>query len=302
MSKLRTRNIFYPPTIFYFLLAICYFLFAMPFLALAQEPVRLYLEASQSAVAPESEITIDILLSSKQPINALDIILHYPKDSLIPITFNDSDSMIDLWQNRHWSDNNGIIRISGGLFEPFAGTGGHIARLTFKALLPSNAKVLLDNADVYYADGVGTKAEVSMGALGILVTSDAPFFSVAKIDDTNPPVFESLEYLKNPDGSGGYLAAFKAEDDASGVKAVQIRSTQWLGFDQWRAVESPAKLPSGTWKYQISAADNNGNVFLASLYIFPELFKKIGAVVLLILLVIIFYSIMKKRKGKKHGF
>lgn len=282
---------------FFILLSIFYFLFSLPFLTLAQvqprEAVRLYVNSTATQIAPDSEIIVSLRIDSAKPVNAFDMVLLYPEALLKPVLFNDSASMVDVWRTRQWDGGNGFIRLSGGMLKPFSGTGGTIAEFRFKALHEGIAQISFGNTNVYYADGTGTRADIATELVKITITKSVSLLNTPQKDDTVPPVFRSLQTAKNP-VDGNYLAVFEVKDAGSGVKSVNLRTMEWFTFSEWRPVSSPVELPKGTWQYQISAVDNNGNTSMKTLHIPMEIAKKLFITVLLFFIFGIVCVIIKK--------
>ncbi len=277
---------------------ICVVIFTLtPVLTLAQvktkEPAYLYIEATAVNVAPKSEIIARLLIDSKQPVNAFDITLGYQKQLLEPAVFNDSSSIINIWKNRMLDVDNGIIRLSGGMVKPFSGNGGVIAEFKFTAKSEGEAKILFSASNVYYADGTGAKAEVITKPLEIAISQNAPLLSVEETNDTTPPVFEFVKTAKNP-ADNNYFVVFQVKDAESGVKSVYLRQMKWFAFDAWRTVNNPIELSRGTWLYQISAGDNNGNTFVKTSYVAYEIAKKLLIGILLLFLAGFLYVIIRK--------
>ncbi len=268
-----------------------------PVLTLGQiqpkEAERLYVVSSMTKVAPESEIIVRVLINNTRPINALDLKLTYPKSLLKPILFNDGTSIVDIWQTRQWEQGDGIIILVGGILRSFSGTGGTIAEFRFKAKNEGVAQISFDDANVYYADGIGTSAKIITEPINIIINANALQSYPQQEKDTVPPVFEVTKTVNNPTNVN-YLAVFDVKDTGSGIKAVYIRSMKWIAFDEWRVVSNPAQLPLGIWQYQISATDNNGNTSIKTLYIPMEITKKLFLVILLFFIVAIFYIIIRE--------
>ena len=268
-----------------------------PFLTLAEvqpkEAVWLYIDSSATQVAPGSEIIVSLRIDSIKPVNAFEVEIIYLKSLLNPVLFDDSSSVVDLWKTKQWEENNGIIKLSGGMIKPFSGVRGTIAEFRFKALYEGTVQISFNNANAYYADGIGTRAEIFVKPAEITITKNASLLNPQQKDDTAPPMFDFVKTAKNP-ADGKYLVIFNAKDMGSGIRVVYLQSMQWFTFDQWKPVSSPVELPKGTWQYQLSAVDNNGNTSIKTLYVPMEIVKKLSIIILLFLILSIFYVIIRK--------
>lgn len=290
---MKNKKVYFPIA-----LAVLFTLFTAPVLVFAQtdsgDSVRFYIHLDQLQVAPDSEIIARILVDTAHPINAFDMTITYPKDLIQPIAFNDSGSLVDIWQERQWNSNSGVMKFSGGFLRPFSGAKGLIAQVRLKALAAGVATISLNAPSAYYADGTGSKASITIDApVAVTIKDDSSIFYTPPVDDIVPPMFESLEHLKNS-ATGTYLVIFLAKDSGSGLKKVSIRSMQWLMFNSWQVVQNPAELPPGTWKYQIAAVDNIGNESVKTQYVVGGIVKKVLGLAVAIFLVAIFYAIITK--------
>ena len=286
----------------FFTLSFALCLLFVGYQAQAQVPVELYIEISESKFAPNSEIVATVFVSSNQPVNTFDIALKYPKELLKPLAFNDSGSIVDLWQIKQWNSNDGFIKLAGGMLGPFSGNKGRIGEIRFRALQESTGEISFDTAKIYFADGKGTVALVNAKSSFIEVKDDASLFYQPQKDDVVAPVFEFLVKFEDPVDATS-LVAFQVKDSGSGLKAVYIRSSKWLSFDSWKTAISPAKIQSEAWRYQIAAVDNEGNFTIITRYITSNIVKKIFSIVLIsFLAVIILYVIIRKWFLRKSLF
>src|SRR3989344_5565667 len=106
---------------------------------------KIYFTGPGNAVAPGSQVSISVQLDTDISINALDLEVGYPKDTLEFLDFNNENSIIDIWQTKPAILPNGNIGFSGGIIKSFSGTKGLIGKLS------------LPKSDIYLADGQGTK-------------------------------------------------------------------------------------------------------------------------------------------------
>lgn len=259
----------------------------------AQESVRVYVQSNAEKVAPGSEITTTILIDSAKPVNAFEMTLLYPQDLLRPVAVNDSGSVVDLWKDRNWENQDGKIILSGGIIKPFSGTAGDVIKLKFSALKEGTAVVSFSNANIYYADGVGTLNQAITSAGKIIIDASAKLLGAQDSDDKSAPSIGFLETTTNPKNKN-YLAVFDVKDSGSGVGIISLRQAKWFWFGGWKKTTSPVEIEKGVWMYQISATDNSGNKIVKTEYIWQELFFKLSLGIILLLVIVIFYYIITK--------
>jgi hypothetical protein len=120
----------------------------------------LYFKTLTPAVAPGSVINVDVLIDSSSPVNALSLSMNYPSSMLESVGFDNSNSIINIWQEKPQSAAVGTITFSGGMFKGFSGIGGHLITLQFKVLKAGSAALSFGATKVYLADGSGTEASV----------------------------------------------------------------------------------------------------------------------------------------------
>ena len=249
---------------------------------------RIYIEAP-TRVSVGSEFVVKVLVDSESPINAMEIALTYPGTFLKPSAFNESSSIIQLWQDKDWRSTPGKIMLSGGIPRAFAGNKGEVGRLTFKAVAPGDVTVSFTVADTYYADGLGTRttARTSPVRLSVFaVTPGSPQVITTTVvqdealnSDTQPPVFGLTDTLRNH-SKGNHLAIFEVKDTGSGIAKVEIRTNSLVSWSDWHEVTNPAEVRSGTFKYQLRATDNTGNITVETFYIRSKLILILSIVIL----------------------
>ncbi len=105
--------------------------------ALAAAP-RFYLDQTNQAVAG-NVFSVRVLLDTDQAANAYSVTLRYSEDLLKFDSFNDSRSIIDVWQNK--SARSGEIKLSGGSLNPFNGQSGELITVNFKTLKSGGGRI-----------------------------------------------------------------------------------------------------------------------------------------------------------------
>jgi hypothetical protein len=252
------------------------FIFPVSLYAQVVDSPRLYLDSTPALVPVNSYVTITVFIDSQKPVNAIEIGLVYPADILKPETFNDGGTIVDLWQTRDWNKISGKINLVGGILHSYSGTGGKIAKITFKTLKEGKAQISYGPVNIYYADGKGTKSIPKLDTATIEVSLSAPKINSNITDEKTVPKFEFSKTVKNPNESN-YLAVFDAKDSGSGIKMFQMRTMKWFSYGDWSEVSNPVAIPDGVWKYQISATSNSDLSTTETFYINSEILIKIGS-------------------------
>ncbi|RJQ29929.1 hypothetical protein C4571_00155 [Candidatus Parcubacteria bacterium] len=124
----------------------------------AEEP-RVYLEAERGALLPGEEIPVHVLMGSEDPVNVFDLQIGYSTSTLEFLTLKNDDSIVDVWVLSQEKTTVGSIALGGGVVKGFEGKRGKIATLVFRAKKPGIANLYFTSANIYYADGKGTRAE-----------------------------------------------------------------------------------------------------------------------------------------------
>ncbi|HEY4524191.1 MAG TPA: cohesin domain-containing protein [Candidatus Paceibacterota bacterium] len=263
-------------------------------------PPQLNFDLNTQRAAPDSQIVVKMMLGSQEPINALRLTWRYPAKILQPVIFNDSRSIVDIWQTRNWQETAGVIEIDGGLTRPFSGPNGEIAEITFNIKTEGRARLELVAAEIYLADGLGTRRLLSNQAAEIVISRQAEVVKPELKIDREPPQFEFTQTVQSPTEST-YLVIFQVKDWSSGLRTTHLRSRQWLNWTEWSEVTNPARLPAGVWQYQIRAVDNQDNKKIETVYLGRELVLKLAGLVLTIIVFgfVILFKVKKWRQLKK---
>lgn len=244
----------------------------------AMDNSQIYFEGPSEAITPESDFTVNVLVDAKEPVNALDLEISYPKDKLKFLTFDNTDSIVDIWQAKPALLPDGNIVLTGGIFKSFAGEKGLIIKLSFRALNTGQSKLFFAKSSLYIADGKGTKLSMSSLTSTISITENETSASLPKknkekmLDNSPPEIL--LEQTTSPvDGSS--LIVFHATDSQSGIKQTQMRIKKWGSFSDWQDVQNPVLYPAGAWQIELRAINNAGLEAVKSISRIGELYKKI---------------------------
>ena len=142
---------------------------------------QLYFEGQSSSVAPGSRIVLEVFLDSPSAVNAVDLSVVYPTDALQFLGSDNSDSIVDIWQQKPEGDAPGIVNFSGGILKPFTGTKGELIKLSFvvkdEGSSTTNSVISFAKNNIYLADGKGTKINPAIQSFPLVVQENAPVVS-----------------------------------------------------------------------------------------------------------------------------
>jgi hypothetical protein len=236
----------------------------------AMDTVELYYRTTAAAFAPGSDLVVGVFVNADEPVNAFDVEIGYSPATLEFVSFDTSDSIVDVWRGTPQVLSDGIIRIQGGLRSPFSGRAGELTKLTFR-VRPEAAGTLqwsFRNASVYAADGTGMIVPSSATPLIVPIVASIPAARLAPLADATAPVFSALRIAESP-VDGAYFAVWEAHDEGSGIVNARIRGKQWFVWGPWETAVNPVRLQRGTWAVEVRVTDGQGNSADARAYLWP---------------------------------
>jgi hypothetical protein len=245
---------------------------------------QIYLAVPSVPIAPSSTFSVKILVDADRLANAYSATLHFGGPVELLRT-NNANSIIVLWQ-KNPTVADGAMHFEGGSLEPFAGIGGQLLSLDFKATATGTAVFSFSDASIYLADGQGTKimpdekkAVVSIAEnLVEPATSSAPSeTTLTGATDVVVPEIQFLAIVNDPSSGGSTwltasnqkLLSFLVSDASSGVKDSFVRYRTAAFWSDWRLAANPAPLPGNAWEISLRVEDNAGNVVERTLYDWP---------------------------------
>jgi len=267
---------------------------------------RVYFSGPTSTLAPGSDFGVKVMIDAEDMINAIDLEFEYPALGLEFLSFDNTGSIISLWQESPTtSPTNGRVKLSGGILGGFEGDDGLIAKIYFRMLSSGDFKVNFIKKDLYIADGKATPAMVEDSSFkvsareGISVPEIQEEFLVETYEEdvTSPELIVTL--IKNPE-DGARIIVFHAVDEESGIKNTQIRFKKWFRYSAWQIVENPTLYPKGAWVVELKT-ENNAGLFKINILKRPwQLWKKvIFALFVLLFFLILLFIVYNKWKSKK---
>ena len=259
-----------------------------------------YFDTAANEIAPDSVFTVKILIDSEVPLNAYRLIVQYPKNLLTFERFDNSRSIIDVWQKQPpappFDDE---IELVGGNLKPFTGRGGEIGAIIFKAVREGEVAFALPTAEAYIADGRGTLAESSSGSFALRIVGGAELLREDLAIDKTPPKLEVISLGDDPFNSEQKLLSVAVKDRESGVKETQVRSLKWFFWSELEVAGNTVAVDKNVWAINIRIIDNAGNLTAQVIYTWPAFFKNVLPVLAGLVLVLIgIFFFFRRRENR----
>ncbi|MEK7630081.1 MAG: cohesin domain-containing protein [Patescibacteria group bacterium] len=249
----------------------------------------IYFKTDVSNLAPSSEFELSIFLNSKEEVNVFNLEINYPPDTLKFLGGNNSGSIVDVWQKPPTVLLDGEVSLIGGTLKPFHGENGLIVKLKFQTLKTGEVFFTLTNGKIYLANGLGTVIKAPESFYSINVTSEAPVVTLSPILDSTPPMLNA-EIVTTPIEAGKILV-FNSEDKESGTDYSTMRFKRWFSWSDSQQIINPAPLPAHAWQLEIKTVNNAGLETNETLYLWEEILKKIGLLLLVLLGMILIFRV-----------
>lgn len=226
-------------------------------------------ETPATAVQAGHEFSVSLFVDTDQPLNAYSIGLSYPKESMELVRFDNSRSIIDVWQSQPVVYESGYFVFKGGSTRSFEGQKGELLTMSFKAFHEGAAAIHFVNPALYLANGKGTKvipqitdAHVSIVAAVVGEVDALP----AQSPDVAPPEIVIAEFIADPVNADQKFLTFQANDTGSGVRSATVRSRNWFFWRDALVARNPTAFPLHVWASRLEIYDNAGNVARRTVY------------------------------------
>lgn len=116
--------------------------------------------SSETTVARDQEFFIHVDITAHVPVNAVDLVLSYPENTLTVLGIDTGTSVITLWTEEPYAKD-GKIYLRGGTFRK-GFIGEHtLAHIKVRAKETGSARILVDKTSLVAGDGKGTEVAVS---------------------------------------------------------------------------------------------------------------------------------------------
>jgi outer membrane protein assembly factor BamB len=113
-------------------------------------------ETSSETVSEDEQFTVDVKVTAHVPVNAVDLVISYPEDSVVVDGIDTGTSVITLWAEEPYAKD-GNVYLRGGTFRK-GFLGEHtIARIKAHATKPGEARILIKDTQLVAGDGKGTE-------------------------------------------------------------------------------------------------------------------------------------------------
>lgn len=114
-------------------------------------------------VTRDQQFNIDILVTTHVPVNAVDLVISYPENTMHIDSIDTGTSVITLWTEQPYAKN-GSIFLRGGTFRKGFIGEHRIARIQATAVESGEAHIFVKNTQLVAGDGKGTSVSVSSSA------------------------------------------------------------------------------------------------------------------------------------------
>lgn len=216
------------------------------------------LYTNQTGIKTGDEFTIDVLVHTKEKLNAVEGKLIFPKNDLEIKEIRDGNSIINFWVEKP-INNDGIISFSGITPGGFKGNNQKIFSVVFKAKNIAEIMLTLNNISLLLADGEGTNSTENIFNISLNIEDGKDNYLLQTSADSEPP--ENFNPIITSDPNifeGKNFIAFATQDKDSGLSHFEIKEG-WIDF--YKKAESPYLLKNQKLnkKIKIKAIDLNGN-------------------------------------------
>jgi len=249
--------------------------FALPVSASA---ASLYLDPDSGTYGPGDTFVMSVRLNTDgQCINAANVAITYPAESMRAVDFGKGGSIFTLWVNEPKLDiQKGTVSFAGGIPGGYCGRiqgdpalTNTIGKIVFTVTDASAGKAsirLSSGSSLYLNDGHGTKIAPSTNTATIKLVPERqsltnPWVAEVKDDTTPPDPFDvQIESTRGVFG-GKYYAVFSTIDKQSGIDHYEM-----VINGTWQKVTSPHLIDDQTLSggVEVRAMDKAGNIRLGT--------------------------------------
>jgi hypothetical protein len=157
----------------------------------------LFVSPASQTLIEGSTFDVSIFLDTKKnSVNTVDVALQFPPDKLAIVNPSGGKSLIQVWlQPPAYSNTKGTARYTGIIPNGVVTGSGLIVTITFKALAPGNANIIISpDSSALANDGLGTVMQTEFGRAAYTITPKPPG-DVVVFSPTHP--FQSQWYNNN---------------------------------------------------------------------------------------------------------
>ncbi len=229
------------------------------------------LDTEQLEVKTGQEFTLDVIMSSDIPLNAVEGQLKFSSDLLQFKRTLNGGSQVSFWiDDPHFEAPDRVV-FAGVTPGGFQGNNYYLFSVVFEAVQSGMAMIKIEAAQALQNDGAGTATDLNFKDLTVSITEgDGQLEPEVTVDEAIPEAFTPLVSQDADVFEGEPFIVFSTQDKGSGVLRYEVRESRWglLAFlSPWRSASSPYKLSDSELKswIVIRAVDHTGNIRTAEL-------------------------------------
>lgn len=153
------------------------------------------IETDAETVAQDEQFVVEVKVAAHVPVNAVDLAIAYPEDSVEIEGIDIGTSVITIWTEEPYAKD-GTIYLRGGTFRR-GFIGEHtIARIKAHAVKPGEARILIKDTQLVAGDGKGTEVPAAKDSFSNVVR--------IKVEGSNGVVSgkAAISIITDTDGDG----------------------------------------------------------------------------------------------------
>jgi len=205
------------------------------------------------------KVEIFLNTGNGESVNAFEINVEYPVESLKLSEWSDGNSIINLWIKEP-KNNNGIFSFRGIVPGGYFGKNGLLIALYFEGIKEGTAEIKIKNdSQVLLNDGLGTPAENSFSSAIVNIKMSEEDPTKFEFTENIPPEpFTPVISRSDEIYGGNYFLVFSTQDKNSGISYYEISE----GEEPFRIAQSPYLLRNQRLDkdIRVRAIDKAGNV------------------------------------------
>jgi len=234
----------------------CMFAVCVPMFAYSAE---MRLDASKIDIIEREQVIVDVVINSRETLNAVEGSLVFPSDSVSVVAILDGNSVINFWVEHPHMDNYGSVVFSGITPGGFSGPSNKIISVKFEAKKAGQVAFSLENTKALLNDGLGTEASLDIRSVDMMVRPGDSQNRMEYILDTEIPEDFNVMLTTDPNVfDGNKFLVFSTQDKGSGIDYYEIKEG---GLGWYKKAMSPYELQrqQNDVSIYIKAVDFSGN-------------------------------------------
>ena len=271
-------------------------------------------QASFSVISPskdsnsiKEQFYIDVFVDpAGESINGIDGSIYFD-NKISFVRAEEGNSMINMWIEKPYLQDDGVIKFSGiipngfdGLINPFnpnIKNPGLLMRIIFEGINSGNSSIKISPLNITLNDGKGTLTKTEEVSKEINILDSVNQYTYKNDTHSEPEI--DYKIIKDPNiFSGKYTLIFQASDKGSGIDNVSIKE----GRRDWQKIESPYLLKDQYRhsKIVLQATNFYGSTVVINIDPMPyDWMDTIYVVVVILSIILIIFLVYKKYAHKK---